>query len=337
MTHAIQSALTSMKMKCFLLIARLVHLTAGAARLTLGQSCLSDCRSQSGPSVIDMKPKEVSMQSTENLSFEFNNMPFSCVDLLISEPCVGHERRPALFWVKFTGPAGAQTIGPFNAYLAAIDIPGRSDPKVWAARLDVTPTQVRDAVALTGVAFGAGSTSDTTVAVHFYTADGPALPFTGLDGGDTLVVKDLPAPPPSPPPSPPPAPPAVPAPTVTMEGLQVWLDASHETACNGGSCANGAAPGFWTDRSGNGRDFANVGGIGYASETIAGETLGYFDNSQGSGWVVTTWTEWETAPSVTAEVWVKLKGYKSTNTGIVTHYISGTGKHKCARMESITC
>ena len=122
-----------------------------------------------------------------------------------------------------------------------------------------------------------------------------------------------------PPASPPPAPPMSP---MVVNGLELWLDASQ------GSYTDNQAPSSWLDLSGNDYHFDNnMGNVKFNSETVNGQTVGYMDINTGSCFRRKTWDAYEDAESVTVEVWARLKGYRSTNTGIVTHFVGGGGKH----------
>ena len=314
----------------------------------------------SSPSTIDIRPRSISWPAQESISVEFNLMPLSCVGLPISSPCLGHERRPPLFWVKLTGSVASHMAGPLRAHRARPLVPTDSNGTVveteaegWTVRLDAPPeVWAAEMFGIVAAAeAGTNGSAHVNVSVYYGSATGGGvtlIPFEGIAGLDKVTLLGIPfppppsappptppppspppsPPPPSPPPSPPPPlpPPSAPFAAATMDGLQVWLDASLTGyACSGSSsCQDGGAY-SWLDSTGTA--WANEGPVLWQSTTIGGETVGYFDTGHGYGFRRQTWSEYEAAPSVTIEVWARLHDWRSSNTGIVTHYKGGTGKH----------
>jgi len=265
---------------------------------------------------------------TESISMEFVGVPSSCVNVAIGTPCLAHERRPALWFAVFKSDQAEHAVGPFRAHKANTSVPDANgnmvSTDVAAVRLDLPPSSWIFALASLS-----GGRTDATFAVsaRYRAADGPEaveIPFEGIPGTNMITVSGIPE---SPPPSRPPPPAPPPGSPLVMDGLQLWLDASRQDVQCDGVCAAGSVPGLFKDVLPAGRHFQERGNCQWNSQSVNGASIGYFDVNTCGGFQRAAWAEWLQAGDVTAEVWAKLRGYRSGNTGIVTHFVGGAGKH----------
>lgn len=310
--------------------------TAQEPRLRIGGSCLADCSGgSSGATVIDVQFARGTGPLMETISIEFNGVPLSCVNVPISHPCLGHDRRPPLWWVTLTASAGSFAVGPLRAHMASTLVPNSTgaavDAGVTAVRLDVPGSAWASRIgSIAGSAVGTDAAVSVTVSVQYMAATGTsavAVPYAGVEGGAVISVGAIPH---YPPPSTPPSPPSSPPPPLLAGGeseLQIWLDASATFTCGASTCVQGGTSYDFKDKWTHGRHYARMGAVEWRSTNINGREVGWFDINTGTGFSRETWAEWELAPRVTAEVWANLRGYRSTNTGIVTHFVGGSGKH----------
>ena len=229
--------------------------------------------------------------------------------------CLAHERRPALWFAVFKSDQAEHAAGPFRAHKANTSVPDANgnmvSTDVAAVRLDLPPSSWIFALASLS-----GGRTDATFAVsaRYRAADGPEaveIPFEGIPGTNMITVSGIPE---SPPPSRPPPPAPPPGSPLVMDGLQLWLDASRQDVQCDGVCAAGSVPGLFKDVLPAGRHFQERGNCQWNSQSVNGASIGYFDVNTCGGFQRAAWAEWLQAGDVTAEVWAKLRGYRSGNT-----------------------
>ena len=168
-----------------------------------GAQLVASCNGRS-PSAIDIRPHSFSWPAQESVSVEFNYVPLSCVGVPIASPCLGHDRRPPLFWVKFTGSVASHMAGPLEAHrerpLVATKTNGtvvKMEAEEWTVRLDAPPeTWAAEMFGIVAPAeLGTNGSAQVGVSVYYGSATALTLiPYGGVAGLDTVTLLGIPFP-----------------------------------------------------------------------------------------------------------------------------------------------
>ena len=211
---------------------RLAFAEGGGGRAVLHASCEADT-----PYVYGMIPLLVDWTDgapSEELTVEFHNVPTTCLDVPIDQPCARHSvLTPPLFWCVFE-PAdaggGRVVTGPVAAYRHIVkDSEGAT--LGYAVRANCTWPAWN---ALRSVYDGSGTLSLKMIMSFFAPAGALAktIPFGGVNGGNTIQISGLPTPPMMPPPFLPPPPPPPPSPKYKVVAFKLWGAAGGSDGTN---------------------------------------------------------------------------------------------------------
>ena len=194
-------------------------------RARLSATCES-----AAPTMVGVKPKDVSGIPTGNITAEFAHVALTCVEAAADELCVPHDPDLRDSLVQFTlhGSHGEARLPPVRPYVHAVYSADGTVLLAISARASAAWPTFEQIASISGYAGDSFSVNLSVSASHG--PDGLSIPFGGPRGGDRLSLLDLPAPPPPPPPSVPPPSPAVPPPPAVPPSVPpppAYCHASH--------------------------------------------------------------------------------------------------------------
>ena len=211
-----------LRVKSFLgMLAALPALSNAAVLQLVGESSTLEmngaklrswCTTDESAEVLGMTPTEFRGIVGGNVTVLFRNVPATCVNSPISQPCAESLGiLPPLFQCHLNGPGGSFSTAEDRAFTRVVKpTEGSSDLILGTAIVMSCPLPPHET--LVSVAGYQGETGEAWVHLNI-TYSGVEIPFAGVPDGSRIHFLELPKPPSSPPPppdNPPPSPPIAP-------------------------------------------------------------------------------------------------------------------------------